>query len=71
MRRSGIGKDRDEEGNLLNSRGKIDGRSLRYKRAKERMEAEREAEEAEGQRDGEARDDGDEEGDGRGQLVGD
>ena len=66
MRRSGIGKDRDEEGNLLNSRGKIDGRSLRYKRAKERMEAEREAEAEESG----APNGGDEEGDGRGQLVG-
>ena len=75
MRRSGGGRERDEEGNLLGKSGKIDGRSLRYKRAKERADAERaergegEAEEGgDGEEEGEG---GDEEGEGGGQLVGD
>ena len=80
LRRSGAGKDRDEEGNLLSRSGKVDGRSLRYKRAKEKMEAEREREgsgegdgEGEGEEEeGDGGDGGDmEDGDGRGQLVGD
>ena len=75
MRRSGGGRERDEEGNLLGKSGKIDGRSLRYKRAKERQDAER-AERGEGEADegGDGEEEGEggeEEGDGRGQLVGD
>lgn len=77
LRRSGGGRDRDEEGNLLNRSGKVDGRSLRYKRAKERAEVEERegGEEGDGEGDGEGEgvegaEEG-EDGDGRGQLVGD
>lgn len=73
LRRSGGGRDRDEEGNLLSRSGKVDGRSLRYKRAKERMEAERagSGERLDRGEEGGGGDEEAEDGDGRGQLVGD